>query len=360
MREALGWSYAAAGALSAANTLGYLLGATVAGTVLARVGPRRAFRVALLTTVLGLAATGAARGTVALVALRLLVGVSGALVFVAGATLAAHVAVSSGGRSARSLGMYFGGVGFGIAASGALIPFLVPVSAAQRWPVAWWAMAGLALVGATVAFLAAGTVSGVEPSARRGLPAGLRPLAFALLGYVFYGLGYIGYMTFLVAFLQQAGRGAGAIAATWVLLGLAATTTGLVWERPLAALSAGRGLALVLAVLAAGAALPLVSRNVSVIALSGVLFGGSFLGVISSITRLIREMLPPNEWARTIAAATMLFAAGQAAGPLLTGWVADALGGLGASLGASLAFLACAIVLASFQRDPSGTGPPRA
>jgi len=146
MREDLGWSYAQAGGMNAANALGYLL----AAPMMARLGARHSFLSGLGLTTIALLLSGSSPLYGVLVALRLLAGVSGALVFIAGGALAARDPT----RSALGLGLYFGGVGLGILASGVLLPGLLEAHP-ERWRGAWVVLGGLALLGSSGAALAA-------------------------------------------------------------------------------------------------------------------------------------------------------------------------------------------------------------
>jgi threonine dehydrogenase-like Zn-dependent dehydrogenase len=48
----------------------------------------------------------------------------------------------------------------------------------------------------------------------------------ALAAFGIYGIGYIGYMTFVVAFLQSLGADAVAVQIFWVILGISAALSG--------------------------------------------------------------------------------------------------------------------------------------
>lgn len=85
MQRALGLSYAQAGLLGSANTLGYFVGALVSHRLLYAVGYRRGFYAALALQAFALALLALGTSFGALLALRLVQGVLGAWVFVGGA-----------------------------------------------------------------------------------------------------------------------------------------------------------------------------------------------------------------------------------------------------------------------------------
>ena len=62
----------------------------------------------------------------------------------------------------------------------------------------------------------------------------IRPVLIYLTGYFLFGAGYIAYMTFMIAYVRDAGGGAAAQSAFWCLIGLSAFVTPWVWRRVLA------------------------------------------------------------------------------------------------------------------------------
>ena len=341
MRAELHWSFATAGAMNTANALGYLAGALLATAAARRWGTRRAFIVSASATVVALLATGSTGNTAVLMSLRTLTGLSGAITFVTGAALvAAGVATSSSRRATTLLGVYFAGAGMGIVASGLAIPYLLDATSSNDgWRWGWVLLSALGALALAIAVPVArsSTEPPTPPLADRHWPA--RRLGVLLTCYGLFGAGYIAYMTFVVAFLKEHGTGTGQITVFWVLLGSAALAGSLVWARPLARLRGGYGLAMVLAVLSIGALLPLVSRSPDAALGSALLFGGSFLSVITAVTSVVRRTVQPHHWTGAIAGLTVAFALGQCLGPILAGVLSDGPAGLKLGLEVSVGVL---------------------
>ena len=352
MRADLHWSFATAGAMSTANALGYLAGAMAAAVVARRYGTRRVFVASLGVTVLALLATATTANTVALVALRAAAGASGAITFIAGAGLvAAAASATSPHRAATLLGVYFAGGGAAIVASGLAIPYLLAAtSLADGWRWGWVALAGLGAVafGVATPVALASAEPPAPPVADRSWPA--RRLGALLVSYGLFGAGYIAYMTFIVAFLKGHGMGPSGITALWVVLGTASIAGAFAWARPIANLRGGHGAAMVLAVLGAGALLPLMSRSPEAAMGSALLFGGSFLSVVTAITAVARRSLQPHHWTPAIAGLTVAFAVGQCLGPVLAGVLSDGPAGLSVGLALSVGMLLAGSVVALAQR----------
>ncbi|AFU43815.1 transporter [Acidovorax sp. KKS102] len=362
MREDLGWSYTLAGGMNTANALGYLLGALVTPWLLRRAAPGAVLVVGAVMATVFMGLSGFFTQATPLLAQRLLAGGASALVFIAGGLLAARLGAQVPGRSGLLLGLYYGGTGWGISLSALLVPAVLGVAPAPHgWTWAWWALA-LACVAATLALLWPARVlsglaapvaaaSGTTPSAAAPDRVRWRALAPALLGYGLFGVGYIGYMTFVVALLREQGRGAGEVTLFYALLGLAVVLSSRIWAGLLDRSRGGEALARLNALLGVATILPAITGAWPVVLASGLLFGGVFLSVVASTTALVRHNLPQALWASGISAFTIVFAAGQIVGPTVVGWIADGPGGLARGL----VFSACALwvgALVAWRQKP--------
>ncbi|MEU4742258.1 YbfB/YjiJ family MFS transporter [Actinosynnema sp. NPDC023658] len=342
MRDDLGWTLAAAGAMSTANGLGYLLGALVTSAVVRRTGTATAFRWGMALTALTLAATALSDDFVVLLVARAAAGVAGAVVFIAGGVIASRLAGHVG--SGTPITVYFAGTGLGIVLGGATIPVL-----GDDWRVAWIGL-GVAAGVATLVGWTAARVDGEAPAAGPGR-ARVRPLWRIALAYLLFAVGYITYITFLSAYLVDRHAPTWQVVLTWTALGLAVVAAPVLWSRPITSWAGTRALTAVLAVLGAGSALALVAPTPPVILGSAIVYGATFMGVPAAVTALIRTAVPPADWTATLAAFTTLFAIGQTAGPWLAGIVADRTS-TDATLVWTAVLCAVAAVIAGASRRP--------
>lgn len=354
MRADLGWSYFTAGAMNTANAAGYLVGALLAPRWLARFDARQVLVAGGIGSVLALAAHAFVRGDAALYLLRAVTGVASAASFVSGGLLAARLAQLAARfepphSAGFVLGLYYGGTGVGIVASSLLVPPIL--AAGPGWPAAWLALA-LAALAATIlmARFTRGLAGAPVPPAAHGTAFHWAPLGYGLAGYLMFGIGYIGYMTFVVTLLREQGLAPALIVAFYALLGLGVIASSWLWARLLQRHRGGQPMALLNGLLALATALPVLSSNVVAVFVSGALFGAVFLSVVASTTALVRHNLAAPAWPAGIAAFTIVFAAGQIVGPSLVGWVADGAGGLARGLVLSAGVLAFGALLASRQR----------
>jgi MFS family permease len=150
----------------------------------------------------------------------------------------------------------------------------------------------------------------------------------ALVGYTLFGVGYIGYMTFVVALLHDRGTSSANITLFYALLGLALVAASRLWAPWFDRFKGGQTIARLNALLGVATIIPVVATAWWALLLSGMLFGAVFLSVVASTTAFVRHNLPASQWAAGISAFTIVFAVGQIVGPAVVGWIGDGPGGL--------------------------------
>ncbi len=354
MRSELHWTFGIAGAVGTANGVGYLIGAAIAAPLAHKFGSRAVFVVAAGVSTVGLLGSALSDLLSVIMVLRFIVGIAGAACFVVGGGLTAEAGRRHDRRRATwLLAIYFAGCGFGIVASGIAIPWVLTESShAIGWRLGWLVLGVVA--AACTAVSVRGVLQASEPT-RKGtthnrLP--LRPISYLLVSYFLYGTGYISYMTFIVAFLNEQGANATQIAAFWIVLGATSVAATFAWGRLLARSQHGRGSATVLVFVSLGAVIPAISDSPLAMFGSAVLFGGSFLSVVTAVTAVARQTLPAIHWTSAIGALTIAFALGQCVGPALTGAIADSGAGVGVGLSVSAIILFVAALTSLLHRDP--------
>ena len=390
MRADLGWSYALAGFMNTANAMGYLLGALAMPRLLRRFGPAPLVLGGAVLASIFMGLSGFFTGAAPLLLQRLLAGIASALVFSAGGLLAARLAADEPHRGGFLIGLYYGGTGFGIVVSALLVPAVLQAASGQPhgWAWAWWALAGACVLAcgvllwpvralARLGSLGASPVgmatcvaeSGVmadrtgavpdqtseqtsEPKPRQQAEGAFawRDFSFALAGYGLFGVGYIGYMTFVIALLREQGASGEAVTLFYALLGVAVVLSSRLWAGLLDRYKGGQALAILNALLGVATILPALTASWPVVLASGLLFGGVFLSVVASTTALVRHNLPPAAWGPGISAFTAVFAVGQIVGPTIVGVIADGPGGLARGLVFSAVALWVGAALAWRQR----------
>ncbi len=348
MMAAYGFGEAVAGAMASWNYVGYLAGALA----MTRVSTSGRYPLFIFWTLLSLVTTagmGLVKGELAWHTVRFFSGLASAGMFV----LVSALVLDALARAQRAslAGFLYSGVGTGIAASGLAGPFL----AARFGPDGAWLGMGLAcLPFALFSFWA------LKPPAasRHAAPArAAAPAASALSGrsdkkawnalfvaYFLEGLGYIISATFLVAQVGAA-TGSQALAdASWVITGGAAACTAPLW--PFLARRTGYLKALLAALLlqSLGVALPALSSAAWAALAGGLLFGGTFMGIVV-LSLQYGVTLSGRSSAWSVGILTAIYGVGQIIAPVVAGKLAENGAGLGISFTLSSAGLLLAVVV---------------
>jgi MFS family permease len=348
MRANYRLSFTTLGALNAANTIGYFIGALITERVRHWLGTWLTYALSLGITGLSLLGSGITSGTWELMVLRMLAGIAGAIAFIIGATLAVNG--SSPSRINAELGIYFAGGGIGIAISGLFIPYLIRHQGPEK---GWLVIGVVSVIFAFESAWVARSIRTPEVRYQKRLPLRLRPLSALLASYGLFGLGYIAYMTFSVEYFVTKLGTAFNETVFWVILGCAAVFGASIYRYAIATYGGKASAATIMIVLALASLLPLAASSEVAALASSVLFGGSFLSVVTAVTAAARITIEEHQLTAAIATLTVAFAIGQGIGPLLAGLVATSPAYLSRTLLFSAAALAlgAAIVAVSAAKD---------
>lgn len=354
MRADLRWTYLLAGGMNTANAGGYLLGALATPALMRRFRTQSVLVVGATLTGVFMLFSGFAVDVNLLLAQRVLSGATSASVFIAGGVLAARLGSLHPQRAGLLIGVYYGGTGLGILTSALLVPATLAVAAARgaahAWQWAWLSLGAMCLLATLAMALPARGVDG-GPTARGATGhVRVRSLAYGLGGYFMFGVGYIGYMTFVVALLKEQGMRPPVVTTFYAALGLSVVASSRIWARALDHFKGGQAIAILCALLGVATSLPALTARPVVVFASGLLFGAVFLSIVASTTALVRHNLPQAAWSSGISLFTTVFAFGQIVGPIIVGRIADGEGGLRRGLIFSALALFMGSGLASRQR----------
>jgi predicted MFS family arabinose efflux permease len=318
---AAGWvSPAEAGHIGAANLIGYLAGALLAGQRRASVRPDLILRVMMLAATASFFAAALPLSFLWLFVWRFVSGLSGAVLLVIGAP--AVLAIAPPARLGVVGGIMFGGIGIGIVTSGTVVPALMRAGPS----VTWLGLGGAALVLTLAAWKAwprqipdrvshpaadpgGGSLAPVPPTRWR---AGLLPL---YLAYALCAVACGPHTVFIVDFItRKLHRGPAVANAYWLLLGLGAMAGPMLLGRIGDHFGFGLSLRLALLWQAGSVAVVAVDTTPSLLAAVTFLAGAFIAGMPVLVLGRLRELVPHDARAQKSAwsIATLGFASGQA------------------------------------------------
>lgn len=329
MKADLHWTFAQAGSLNTSLGFGYLIGALAFPLIARHVSANRLFLGGCILTSVCMAMPGVAYGFDALMAQRAACGLFSAVIFVSGGILASQLAASNAEHSGLVLGLFYGGVGLGIAISALAVPIMLG-RGGHGWQASWVALGVASALCTALAWPAAAKMPAHHKTPTAVTIDGTIPpmggYALLMAAYGLFGIGYIGYTTFVIALLRGAGMSSSIVTAFFLVLGLATIASSKLWASTLQRARGGGAFALLCCLLSAAAVIPAVVTSPVAAFASGIVFGSTFLSVVASTTAFVRHNLPAARWSAGINAFTIVFAAGQIVGPVMLGVVSDGVG----------------------------------
>ena len=351
MRADAGLTVALAGIVATANLAGYLVGALAASGRWAR---GRRVAVVRWSVIAGVAATGlmALHSVPVWLLARFAAGVASGLAFVLISSLVLDRAARDGYRQWPAI--LYAGVGAGIALSGLLVPLFVGWGGSR----AGWL--GLCAVSAAIAAVTLPWLHDAVPAAAPGPAAARRPADRTLFWWLFAayggeGFGYIIPATFMVAHISAAPALAPFAGLSWVVVGLVAIPSTLLWNAVGLRIGRARAFALAMLVQAAGVVGPDYAPNAAGALIAAVTLGATFMGITTLGSALARELYPERSHT-AIGALTAIFGIGQAIGPSFAAVLTVRTGTYGGALAASALVLAASalamLLRAALARRP--------
>jgi MFS family permease len=319
VEAAQGFDDAAGGLIASVNLVGYLLGVLWARHTPPGAPRRWLLRSGLVLSVVTTGGLAGLSGFPAWAAFRFAGGVASGLVFV----LVASAVLEALPPGRALAGVHYGGVGLGTALSGAVTVLMLPLG----WQAPWLVLAAISVALAVPALL----MEPSEPVARAvgnlasasggpGADVGFNRLAVA---YFLQGFGYIVSGTFVVRAVQHSPGLEAWAPWVWVATGLAAAPSAVLWGVLAGRLGPRRALVLAHLCQAVGMALPAVFGTAWAALLGAVLFGGTFMGIVTMALELGRRLVPEAA-VRAIGSLSAIYAVGQAIAPSLAGWLSQA------------------------------------
>lgn len=309
MQAEIGFSDTTAGLMASFNLFGYLAGAMSVGWM-----PLSArslsYRLGIMTALICMGLMPLPLGVVGWTAVRFAAGLSSGLVFILSTAFVLEGGAADGRTGAA---LHFAGIGLGIALSG------VVVSIEPEWRIAWLKLMTISIFLAIPSWRLADHAAPRHTAsvAHRNGGGQRRLLGLLVIAYGLEGLGYIVSGTFLVSLLRRLPETADLGSLAWVLVGLTAAPSTLLWGWVGRRTGAWAALSIAYAVQAVGIALPLLGQPGAALA-AAILYGGTFTGIVG-VSLTLAATLQPGQMGKAAARLTVLYGIGQVIGPVLAG-----------------------------------------
>ncbi len=343
MQQQAGLGVAQAGWLAAINYAGYLCGAIVASLISDLQLKDRLYRIGLVLAVLSTAVMGLTTDFTLWALSRFVAGLSSSAGMLLGTGLILNWLMRHKHRS--ELGIHFAGIGIGIAGCAGAVMLLSPY---LDWREQWFAFTALAclLLVPALRWLPRPDQSGLSstgPTMQDNPPSRLYLRVF-MAAYFCAGIGYVVSATFIVAIVNRLPGLGGQGNLVFLAIGIGAAPACINWD--FIARRSGDLNALILAALLqiAGMLLPVLVGGLLASLLGALLFGGSFIGMVSLVLTMAGRYYPTRP-AKMMGKMTLSYGAAQIIGPAVTGWLATRFGSYDAGLYLAVGVMALGTLL---------------
>ncbi|UCE55262.1 MAG: MFS transporter [Desulfobacterales bacterium] len=346
MKDGLHFNYTQLGLLGTGNFIGYLTMAIIGGFLAARFGTRMVITVALILMGVTMILTGLANSFGFAFAMRLLTGLGN------GASYVPAMALGSAWFAMKKRGFATGivsaGIGAGTLISGLVVPPILTAFGLNGWRYSWYILGvavvlisgvvyvfvrsrpdekGLQQVGAEQTDSQSPTSSDTKKASSLQWTSVIKMGSVWYLGviYFFYGLSYIIYMTFFAAYLvKEMGFTQEWAGGLWAMVGGLSIFCGVIWGGISDRLGRNKGSALAYLVLALSYIIYALIKVKFGFYLSAIVFGLTAWSIPTIMAAAAGDFVGPRLAPAGLGFITLFFGIGQALGPALGGYLADA------------------------------------
>ncbi|WP_153145818.1 YbfB/YjiJ family MFS transporter [Dechloromonas sp. H13] len=338
MQAQAGLGVAEAGWLAAINYAGYLSGALIASLISDLALKDRLYRIGMVVAILSTVVMGLTTDVTVWALSRFVAGLSSAAGMLLGTGLILNWLIRHHHRS--ELGIHFAGIGIGIAGCAAAVAVM---SHWLDWRQQWFAFTaiGCLLLVPALRWLPPPDTSGVTKSGQKLEDNPPSPLFMRLFmaAYFCAGVGYVVSATFIVAIIERLPGLAGQGNLVFLAIGIGAAPACINWDfiaRRIGDLNALIAAAVLQIV---GILLPVVVGGLVAAIFGALLFGGTFIGMVSLVLTMAGRYYPTRP-AKMMGKMTLSYGTAQILAPALTGWLATRFGSYDAGL-----YLAAAVMV---------------
>ena len=338
MQQQAGLSLAEGGWLASINYMGYLCGALIASFLNNMILKDQLYRIGLILALLTTAGMGLTDNFWYWSILRFFAGLSSAAGLILGSGLIMNWLIRHEYKS--ELGIHFSGLGLGIVFCTLAIEFM---SDYFDWSQQWLLLSFVSLLLLIPAWVwlphpdnSNITHSGHEMTDK---PPGPQFMRLFMLAYFCAGVGYVINATFIVAIVEDLPGLEGKGNWIFIILGLAAAPACILWD--LIARRFGTFNALISACLlqTLGILLPVIESSLTIMIISAILFGGTFIGIVSLVLTMAGRYYPTRP-AKMMGKITIFYGIAQIISPAIIGILAQNSGNYNSGL-----YLAAIIML---------------
>lgn len=331
------------GWLASINYMGYFSGVLIAASISNMMLKDRLYRLGIIVAIISTVGMALTTNFWIWSLMRYFAGLSSAAGMLMGSGLILNWLIRHHYRS--ELGIHFAGAGLGITFCSYIVSAMTPEF---DWRQQWFA---LSLLGVLLAIPAWLWLPKPENShlmksgeALVDNPPSKVYLRLFIAAYMCAGVGYVISATFIVAIVDQQNPLADEGTLVFMVLGLAAAPACIIWD--LIARKTGNlnALALAFAIHTVSIILPILNTGSIAAYTSAILFGGTFIGIVSLVLTMAGRLYPSAP-SKIMGKMTISYGVAQIAAPAITGQMAEMGGSYSDGLTMAGAFMVIGTIL---------------
>ncbi|GAA4786352.1 MFS transporter [Olivibacter ginsenosidimutans] len=317
MKEQANLSAVAGGLLAAINYIGYFTGAIIAIKLKSHLHKFYFYRISLVAAIVTTVAMGFTTNYFAWGMLRFLSGISS----IAGFTLASGLVLEwlTTHHFKKELGLHFSGIGLGIFFSG--VVFLL-FEKSFSWDKLWFIYGVLGILFFLPAWfwLPKPTIEAANKTSVSSAENVSRKWFWLMLSaYFCAGFGYVISATFIVDMLKQLSTFQGKSAFIWLIVGLSGMPATYLWDFISRKTGAINSLIIAYLLQVVSVLIPAFSAAQIPNLIGAILFGSTFVGIVSLTLTLIGNNYPQNP-VKAMSKLTLTYGLAQIIAPIISGY----------------------------------------
>ena len=309
------------GWLASINYMGYFSGVLIAASISNMVLKDRLYRIGIIVAILTTLGMALTTNFWLWSLMRYFAGLSSAAGLILGSGLILNWLIRHNFRS--ELGIHFAGAGLGIAFCSYIVNIMTPEF---DWQEQWLALTAVGVILAIPAWvwLPKPENSHLMKSGEALLdkPPSKDYLRLFIAAYLCAGVGYVISATFIVAIVDQQNPLADEGALVFMVLGIAAAPACIIWDLIARKIGDLNALAFAFAIHTVGIVLPVFNHNETAAYMSAILFGGTFIGIVSLVLTMAGRLYPSAP-SKMMGKMTISYGIAQIIAPAITGQLAE-------------------------------------
>ncbi len=312
------------GWLASINYMGYMTGVLITASINSLKLKFALYRAGLIVAILSTLGMALADNYILWSVMRFLAGLASAAGLLMGSGLILNWMLRNGHRA--ELGIHFGGAGLGIALS-AVVALLITdhFDWSQQWQI--FAVVGIAFAIPAWFWLPVPDTSQLTQTGEKLVdkPPTKSWMVILFAAYFCAGFGYVISATFLVAIVENQPTLQGNGSIVWLVTGLAAAPACVFWDRVARKVGELKALFIAYGINIIGIVIPVFDHSFTAVLLSGILFGATFIGIVSLMLTMVGKFFPTKP-AKPMGKLTLSYGTAQIIAPALSGMMAEASG----------------------------------